>query len=175
MKLAAVVAGVSLLASGCSFAFVSAPPPPSPTRSTVRCDGSILAPIGDTLVAAVGAAIAYGGLFPAKDDDPMTLDEPSPGIALLGLATLALYGASAAWGYIAGRDCRQAKAVNAPTGRPKRWGAQRAEEAEEEAAAEARARELAAERGAQERAAESAPAVVPEPVVPPRAPDAGVR
>ncbi len=173
MKLTAVVAGVSLLGSGCSFVFVTSPPPPSPARRGVTCSGSPLPPILDAAAALTGGYIAFDALL-GLPGHLTKANVPDPGETLLGLVALGLFGASAGWGLVAGAACREVKAEDPPK-RRKRWGAQQAEEAEEEAAAEARARELARQREAAAPDGDPAPSGVPEPVVPAPVPDGGAR
>jgi hypothetical protein len=153
--LAAALAGA---VPGCSFIWMKAPPPPSPSRSVVDCRTTPLPPILDTIAAGIGGYIAYKGLVPERDGDAVA--QPSPERTLVGLGTLGLFGASAVWGYVAGAQCREVKATEPRGRKPRSWDRQRAEEAEEEAAADALAR--------QRQAAPDAPSVTP-----PAALDAG--
>lgn len=98
--------------SGCSFLFVDGPPdhPERVSRqSELRCTTSKAAPIIDTVIA--GYQVIRTGAAVAASDSTYDGAPISRGADIgLGLGFMALFGASAAYGYVVTGDCKDAKA-----------------------------------------------------------------
>jgi hypothetical protein len=98
--------------TGCSFLFVDAPPEHPERhsrRSEMPCTSSKVAPIIDTVLAgyeAVRTATAVAASDSDYDGIPISR-EADIGLAL---GFLALFGASAAYGYVVTGQCTDAKA-----------------------------------------------------------------
>lgn len=109
---------LALPLSGCSFLFVDAPPAHPErysTHSEMPCTSSKVAPIIDSVLAGyelVRTTAAVAASDDAYDDLPI-----SRGADIgLGLGFLALFGASAAYGYVVTAECSDAKARRGTAG-----------------------------------------------------------
>ena len=96
--------------SGCSYAFVEGPPPPSANAGLVRCTTGMWAPVLDSAVAglqSVRLLLAANASDADYDYDQATLSRDwDLGI---GIAMLTVFGSSAVFGYLRVTECRAAK------------------------------------------------------------------
>jgi hypothetical protein len=103
-----VVSCLLLLSSGCSFIFSEGPPPQHRALPYFDCSSSYAPPVLDTVwggINLLGAAMAAG-----QTDADYADKEVSRGATIgIGLAWVALSGASAIYGYKKVDECRQAK------------------------------------------------------------------
>ena len=129
--------------SGCSFVFVSGPPPPAERTRGYDCTRSRVAPVIDVGLAALALAGAtYAGL--ASDEEYARVSSSSREVAIpLALAWTAVYGVSAIIGFRRADSCREAVSLDPGNYRRSRHARrrQRAEEAAEEEAVQQRLEE----------------------------------
>ena len=108
----ALLVVLAFATGGCSFGMNVAPSEPSQrTRQAAReCSASILAPLGDTLGAGVGA-YNMGISLAARNEVTIYTAPVDKGVGLaLGISQLALYGAAATYGYIQAGRCNSLRA-----------------------------------------------------------------
>ena len=109
---------LALPLSGCSFLFVDAPPAHPErysTHSEMPCTSSKVAPIIDSVLA--GYEVVRTATAVARSDDAYDELPISRGADIgLGLGFLALFGASAAYGYVVTAQCSDAKARRGTAG-----------------------------------------------------------
>jgi hypothetical protein len=121
----AVLLALAGPASGCSFLFVTRPPPPAERGRNFDCTSSNVAPVIDTLIAGwqvIRTVIALSAPESAYTNAPLSRGaDIGVGIGLLGL-----FAASAGTGYNATSECREALADSEPPSyrprpRPSSW------------------------------------------------------
>ncbi len=131
---------VLLPASGCSFVFVSGPPPAAERTRGYDCTQSMVVPVIDIALAALALASSTQAAL-ATDEEYSRYGPTSRAVAIpMGFAWTVVYGMSALTGFRRVDSCREAVGIDPGNyNRPKTARKQRrAEEAAEEAAVQER-------------------------------------
>jgi hypothetical protein len=115
-KLIAMVAALGV--GGCSFIGVRGPPSPLPEHGMVTCSDSNVAPIVDSVVAAIGVLALVAAAGPCNSDACTGNAGDGQGIGTRGLlvvtgVALAPFGISALYGYSRVSNCNEANRTQA--------------------------------------------------------------
>jgi hypothetical protein len=92
---------------GCSFALARRPPQDYGAMASFECTKSVGPAVVDTTLATMYGALTAGNEVARLHGDGAWFVGSSGFSILLG-TTAAVYGASAAWGFIAAHECREA-------------------------------------------------------------------
>ena len=109
--LSALLVAITGALPGCSFLFVSPPPKGAGEFASfepVKCTTSKAAPVVDTVIAGL-EAVRTGIALAASDSDYNGVPISRGTDIGLGLGLFALYGASAAYGYVVTGNCKDAR------------------------------------------------------------------
>jgi len=100
--------GLVVGGSGCSYAFVEGPPPPTERAGLLHCTSNMWAPVVDSAVTGLqGVRVLLAAGASDRDYDMATLSRNwDLGI---GVALLTAFGSSALFGYMRTSECRAAK------------------------------------------------------------------
>jgi hypothetical protein len=118
---AALVALALAPGTGCSWIFVSKPPPaPIPVTPPLACTTSVASPVLDTVFAAAALGLGVGGIVAGTQPEPACASPDwcfqglfsglNAGVAVAGgvlIATAIPLAFSAAYGYSTTAECRQ--------------------------------------------------------------------
>jgi hypothetical protein len=98
---------LSVLASGCSFAFVNGPPPGHQSLEDFSCTEGMTLPAIDAIWAGVGGVTMVGGL--TADPNSGSGDAFKAIAITVGVGSLAVWGVSALVGFGRVDSCRTAR------------------------------------------------------------------